>query len=74
MNDNDLKQWKLSRCENHAGFEWVKKYLTRTLLLPTGVEKPILCRLEAPKGGEKNAPKHVGRAIHEPSIERPFGK
>ena len=49
MTDDDLKQWRVNHRENHAGFEWVKKYSTHTLLLPSGVEKPILCHLEASK-------------------------
>ena len=42
MTDNDLKQWRVYHWENHASFEWVKKYSTHILLLLTGEEKPIL--------------------------------
>ena len=43
MTDDDLKQWRVYHWENHASFEWVKKYSTHILLLPTGEERPILC-------------------------------
>ena len=61
MTDDDLKQWIVYHYENHAGFKWVTKYSTHILLLPSGEQKPILCHLEAAKGGGENAPKTIGR-------------
>ena len=63
LDDDDLEQWRQFRRTNHGGFEWVKKFSAHTLLLPTGVEKPILRRLEAKKDAGKNEPKFVGRIV-----------